>query len=148
MRRVVAIGLIALLGCEPTEICNLNGELTARPQLCLDRASLDWGSGDFGRGVLVGMSKLDTIGIQNGGRELLRFSSLSIDGPAFSIRDQPAPELRGGESVYVTIVFAPPEPGFLQGRLNIESNAQNFPIRTIELHACGETRDGGFTCDR
>lgn len=142
------ISLTACLGCEAEEICNLNGVLSARPQLCLETSSVGWGSGDFGRGVLVGMTKLDGVGIKNGGRETLRFSNLSTDGAAFSVQQPPPAEVPGGGRIFLNLVFAPQETGRLEGRLNIESNAENFSIRTISLFACAETRDGGFSCDR
>jgi hypothetical protein len=82
----------------------------------------------FGK-VQIGESSSYSIQLTNRGDGLLRISSLSVDGNAFSVGNFPLPvKLRSGASVQLPVTFAPTVQGWTHGIVILTSNDPHSPL--------------------
>ncbi|MGB7150683.1 MAG: choice-of-anchor D domain-containing protein [Terriglobales bacterium] len=82
----------------------------------------------FGK-VQTGESRSYSIQLSNTGNSLLRITSLSVDGSAFSVGNFPLPvKLRSGASVQLPVTFAPTVQGWVRGIVILTSNDPHSPL--------------------
>lgn len=119
---------------------------TQNPQVCTDRDSLGFAL-EFGSGTFIGTAPQDTLLIRNGGLDNLVISSVTPSGDsAFTVTTEPAslPATVGGnKNFFLRVVFAPTEAKLYNGKITVQSNAENSPTKEFTLSGCGVPRDGG-----
>jgi len=82
----------------------------------------------FGK-LPLGESSSYSIQLTNTGSSLLRITSLSVDGGAFSVGNFPLPaKLRPGASVQLPVTFAPTVQGWVRGTVILISNDPHSPL--------------------
>ena len=94
----------------------------------------------FGK-VRIGESGSYSINLINTGDSLLRISSLSVDGSAFSIGNFALPvKLRSGASVQLPVTFAPTVQGWVRGIVILTSNDPRSPLYvSLYGHGVGQS---------
>jgi hypothetical protein len=97
-----------------------------------------------GYGTYVGTSPEDSLDIKNGGTDDLIISSVSIAGDRAFTYTGPQPlRIAGLQHAFVAFYFTPTSPGPYSGAFTINSNAANFPVKTIDLRGRAYLPDGG-----
>jgi hypothetical protein len=95
----------------------------------------------FGK-VQIGESSSYSIQLTNTGSSLLRITSLSVDGGAFSVGHfSPPVKLRSGASVELPVTFTPTVQGWTRGIVILTSNDPHSPLY-IFLFGHGITQAG------
>ena len=95
----------------------------------------------FGK-VQIGESSSYSIQLTNTGSSLLRITSLSVDGSAFSVGNFPLPmKLRPGAGVQLPVTFAPTVQGWVRGSVNLTSNDPHSPL-DVFLYGHGVSQAG------
>lgn len=134
----IPIILLTLAGCGGDDF-----ELEKGPFLKVDRESLGFDQ-EFGSGTYVGATGFNSLYIENGGDAPLQISKISKTGSsAFSVRLPP--ELADGNTLtleslkrtFVEVQFKPGEARVYEGKLIIESNADNGETKEIALSGRG-----------
>lgn len=147
-RPLVAIAwfgiIVASVGCGKES-------LPQKPQLKVDRDSLGFGL-EFGSGVYIGTQKTDSVQITNGGLEDLTISSAAYTGDGvFTVEGPLKTTLKGKETTFIRVIFAPTAEKTYSGSILIASNAEenattkSTPMKTIGLSGRGfPAPDGGM----
>jgi hypothetical protein len=95
----------------------------------------------FGK-VQIGESSSYSIQLTNTGSSLLRITSLSVDGGAFSVGNFHLPvKLRSGASVQLLVTFAPTVQGWVRGSVMLTSNDPKSPLYVF-LYGHGVSQAG------
>jgi Abnormal spindle-like microcephaly-assoc'd, ASPM-SPD-2-Hydin len=95
----------------------------------------------FGK-VQLGESSSYSIQLTNSGGSLLRITSLSVDGGAFSVGTFPLPaKLRPGASVQLPVTFSPIVQGWARGTVILTSNDPHSPLY-VSLYGHGFSQSG------
>ena len=129
--RVVTFGIIVCLwGCgKPT--------LPDHPQLHLDRDSIGFGQ-EFGSATFIGTRPQESLLLENGGLEPLVISSVTLTGDsAFTLDGPTSNEVKGKDHTFLRVIFAPTQSKTYSGTLNILSNAENAPQKTVAVTGAG-----------
>jgi hypothetical protein len=173
MKRPLAIGCVASLvivtgfsSCgKAPGVCD-PGVYLDTPQLCSDQASLGFGL-EFRTGVTIGTAPQRTIDIRNGGTANLVVESASRtgDGAFRSDLGYELPDggqgstlpatIRGGDHLFIRVIFTPTQPIPYSGQIAVRSNAGPEAIGamldvaaasgfTAVLTANRNQPDGGF----
>jgi hypothetical protein len=105
--------------------------ISATYQLSASPTSLSFGD------VTVGTSTSQTATLSNNGNSSVTISQVTVSGAGFSASGVTPPlTLEAGQSVTLTVTFAPTTAGSVTGSLSITSNASNSPA-TISLSGSG-----------
>ena len=106
---------------------------------------MDFQAENAGSGIIIGKQRYEGLAIRNGGAELLRITSLTIEGEGFSIVEELPTTIATDVDARMLIGFTPPDAGRYGGTLRVVSNAQNAPRQDFALSACGVAEDAGTT---
>jgi Abnormal spindle-like microcephaly-assoc'd, ASPM-SPD-2-Hydin len=87
--------------------------------------------------VILGSNNSQTVTLSNGGNSNINIQTISASGAGFSATGATAPlTLTPGQSVSLSIVFAPTGSGSITGSIQISSNASGSPL-SITLNGTG-----------
>ncbi len=115
MRRL-AVAFLLLVGASlPACSCQEDAVFSASGSVWFDPAELDFGQ------VIVGDEKRETITLRNESQSAVSISTIAAVGglPAGYDVQPPSIELGAGETRTVELVFAPPEVGIFEGRVQL-----------------------------
>jgi hypothetical protein len=108
----------------------------ATPQLLCSPASLRFGS------VTVGKTESLLIALTNTGKTSITISATSVSDSAFQVSGLKLPfEVAAGQSVNLSMVFAPRTDGWMGGEVTFISTASN-PKAILEMEGAGEKTEG------
>lgn len=95
---------------------------------------------DFGS-VSLSQSKASTVTVSSSGTASVTINAISVSGVSFTAAQNTLPKtLAPGESLAVTVVFAPTSAGHATGTLSIDSNAFGLATSSVKLTGtCVET---------
>lgn len=116
-------------------------ELPQKPQLILDRETVTFGQ-EFGNATYIGTRPQESIVIENGGLEPLTLNTSYSGDPAFTIEGPLKSELKGKETTFIRVLFAPTEDTGYGGSLTLTSNAENASQKVIAISGRGVTPPG------
>lgn len=120
-------GLAFLVGCQGASTADSSGTLGSSP------TSLNFGN------VEVGNKQTLSETLTNTSSSSISISQVSLSGPAFKLSGATAPlTLNAGQSVTVSVTFAPTAAGNASGTITVGSNASNSTV-TITLSGTGTT---------
>jgi hypothetical protein len=124
--------------------CGKGASLPQKPQLEVDRDSIGFGQ-EFGSGTFIGTKPQESLQISNGGLETLKISEVTYSGDSAFTREGPTEtELDDGARAFIRIVFEPTAVRTYEGELTITSNAENAPVKVIQITGKGVAApDGG-----
>jgi len=133
LRRLMLVCTVALAAS-----CGSSGSLPDKPQIQPDKLALNFGA-DFGYAVYVGTQPQDTVKLQNGGKQQLVITSVTVAGTDAALYTAVADKLTADseQSVFISVVYTPKDPtpkgGANSAVLTIVSNAENKPSLDIPL---------------
>jgi hypothetical protein len=133
--------------CEPDSI-----GAYPKPEWCPDRASLGFAQ-EFGSGTYIGTAPVESLSVRNGGLADLSITDGTYTGDsAFTITASwatdggfPATTVKGNESIFVQVAFAPTQAKLYTGTLTLNNTSANEPVAVIQISGCGVPNDGGTT---
>ena len=133
MKRLAAIAaaiIVASFACGKPS-------LPQKPQLLADRDSLGFGL-EYNSATFIGTRPQDSIQISNGGLDDLIITSTTLSGdPVFTIEGPLKTTIKGKETTFIRVVFAPTAEKEYKGEILIVSNAENAPMKKIGLSGRG-----------
>lgn len=150
---LAALGLVILMGfaaCANTAGKPCDGDFLAdKAQLCVDFDSIGFGQ-EFGTGTYIGTEQQRSLAITNGGIADLVLESVTNTGDsAFRYSGSwdggigEAAVIKGKQKAFVTVYFKPTAAKAYTGTIDIKSNAENAPDKSIAVSGCGVPTDGG-----
>lgn len=83
--------------------------------------------------TLVGTERTKTLEIKNRGNEALTISSVSVSGDGYSVSTFTETTLEFNEGTELTLTFAPQVSGEASGTVEINSNAANYSLFTLNV---------------
>ncbi len=117
-------------------VANLTGNITTstQPQISVLPASLDFGN------VTIGSKGTANFTVANNGALDLSVSMITVGGTEFSISGIATPKtIKSGQSVPVTVTFAPTAAGAVSGSVTLTSNDPSNPTTAVSLTGSGST---------
>lgn len=137
----VAVILSSFSSCGKAPVACEKDYLAPEAQACPDRESLVNGA------TYIGQKPQETLALRNGGLKDLTVTSATLSGDsAFTLSTEPATfpaTIKGNKNFYLRVVFAPTQAKLYQGKITVESNAQNGSSREFLVTGCGVPADGG-----
>jgi Abnormal spindle-like microcephaly-assoc'd, ASPM-SPD-2-Hydin len=119
-------------GSTSTVALSGTGTAAANPKLTVSVTTLSFGSLD------VDLTTTKTVTLTSSGTSAVTVNSASITGAGFSILSGTLPAtLTPGQTVTVTVQFAPTTTGSLTGQLTISSNSTSGSTATVALSGTG-----------
>jgi hypothetical protein len=109
------------------------------PFITTDRGSIGFGQ-EFGSGTFIGTKPMESLSINNEGLSDLHISSITLTGdPEFSMMPQTTPPVtvKGEQSTFVALFFAPTQVKTYTANLNIKSDAENTKSLDVAISGKG-----------
>lgn len=116
-------------------------ELPQKPQLILDRETVTFGQ-EFGNATYIGTRPQESIVIENGGLEPMQLSASFVGDEVFTVEGPLKSTLKGKETTFIRVLFAPLEETDYEGTITLTSNAENASTKILQVSGRGVAPPG------